>query len=180
MRVPPYSGVFPVKFLDNLPITAKLGILVGVALLGLAASGLFSAYMMRQELYQARSEQTRVLVETARNLALGLQKQVAAGQLTKDAAVAEFARRVQTMTYDNGTGYMFVYTMDGVTVATPDVSKIGSNQLDVESNGRKLARELRDGVAAKGEVTLRYEYEKPGSANKELIRKMSYAVAIPG
>lgn len=166
------------KFLNNLPITAKLGILVGVTLLGLSAAGLYSAYMMQRELVNGREAQTRALVDTARNMAIGLQKQVDAGQMTKDAAIAEFAKRAQTMTYENGTGYMFVYTMDGITVATPDVKKIGSNQLDVETNGRKLARELRDGVAAKGDVTLRYEYEKPGT--KELIRKMSYAVGIPG
>ncbi|MFZ5680878.1 MAG: HAMP domain-containing protein [Bradyrhizobiaceae bacterium] len=166
------------KFLNNLPITAKLGILVGVTLLGLSAAGLYSAYMMQRELVNGREAQTHALVDTARNMAIGLQKQVDAGQMTKEAAIAEFAKRAQTMTYENGTGYMFVYTMDGITVATPDVKKIGSNQLDVETNGRKLARELRDGVAAKGDVTLRYEYEKPGT--KELIRKMSYAVAIPG
>ncbi|HEX7790808.1 MAG TPA: methyl-accepting chemotaxis protein [Afipia sp.] len=166
------------KLLNNLPITAKLGILVGVTLLGLAAAGLYSAYMMQQEMLSARVAQTHALVDSARNMALGLQKQVEDGQMTKDAAIAEFAKRAQTMTYENGTGYLFAYTMDGVTVATPDVKKIGSNQIDVESNGRKLTRELRDGVAANGNVTLRYEYEKPGT--KELVRKMSYAAGIPG
>ncbi len=166
------------KLLNNLPITAKLGILVGVTLLGLSAAGLYSAYMMQREMVSARVAQTRALVDTARNLAVGLQKQVEAGQMTKEAAVAEFARRAQTMTYDNGQGYMFAYTMDGTTVATPDVKKIGTNQLDIETNGRKLARELRDGVAAKGDVTLRYEYYRPNEDKP--IRKMSYAVAIPG
>jgi methyl-accepting chemotaxis protein len=167
-----------VKFLNNLPITAKLGILVGVTMLGLISAGLYSAYMMQQELVNGRVAQTHALVETARNTAIGLQKQVEAGKMTKEAALAEFARVARTMTYDNGTGYMFVYGMDGMTIATPDPKQIGTNRLDVETNGRKLARELRDGVAAKGEVTLRYEYEKPGT--KELIRKLSYAAAIPG
>ncbi|MDO8977658.1 MAG: methyl-accepting chemotaxis protein [Afipia sp.] len=166
------------KFLNNLPIAAKLGILVGVTLLGLSAAGLYSAYMMQREMVSAREAQTHALVETALNTATGLQKQVDAGKMTKDAAIAEFARIARTMTYDKGDGYMFAYTMDGVTVATPDVKKIGSNQIDVETNGRKLARELRDGVAAKGDVTLRYEYFKPGE--EKPIRKLSYAVAIPG
>ena len=98
--------------------------------------------------------------------------------LTKDAAIAEFGRRAQSMTYDNGSGYLFSYTMDGVTIAAPDPKVIGTNRLDVKTNGRALTRELRDGVAAKGEVTLKYEYVKPGE--KEPIRKMSYGVAIPG
>ncbi len=107
----PRPGVVIVKLLNNLPITAKLGILVGVTLLGLSAAGLYSAYMMQQEMFSARVAQTRALVDTARNLAIGLQKQVDAGQMTKEAAIAEFAKRAQTMTYENGTGYMFVYTM---------------------------------------------------------------------
>ena len=166
------------KFLKNLPITPKLGILVGVAVVGLCVAGLFAAFMMKSELLSARMDQTRAIVETARNMAVGLQKQVEAGKLTKEAAIEEFQRRALTMTYDNGNGYLFAYTMDGITVATPDLKKIGANQLDLETNGRKLARELRDGVAAKGDVTLRYEYYRPGDDTP--IRKVSYAVAIPG
>ena len=166
------------KFINNLPIAAKLGILVGVTLLGLLAAGAFAANTMQRLMLDARVEQTRAIVETARNLALGLQKQVEAGQLTKDAAIAEFSRRVQTMTFDNGNGYLFSYTMDGVTVAAPDPKMIGTNRLDNKTNGRALVRDLRDGVAAKGDVTLTYEYVKPGE--KEPIRKLSYAVAIPG
>lgn len=166
------------KFLNNLPIAAKLGILVGVTLLGLSAAGLYSAFMMQREMVSAREAQTHALVETARNMAIGLQKQVEAGKMTKEAAIEEFGRSARTLTYDNGSGYMFAYTMDGITVATPDLKQIGTNRLEIETNGRKLARELRDGVAAKGEVTLRYEYMKPGE--EKPIRKLSYAVAIPG
>ncbi len=166
------------KLLNNLPIAMKLVLLVSITLLGLVGVGIYAATMMQREMYDARTEQTHAIVETARNMALEFQKQVQAGKLNKEQAIAEYAHRIRSMNYDNGSGYVFAYTMDGVTVATPDASKIGSNQLDVETGGRKLARELRDGVAAKGSVNLRYEYMKPGT--DELIRKMSYAVAIPG
>jgi len=167
-----------VKLLNNLPIAMKLVALVAIPLLGLIGAGFYAATMMQREMYAARIEQTHAIVDTARNMALEFQKQVQAGKLTKDQAITEYAYRLRSMTYDNGNGYVFAYSMDGVTLATPDASKIGSNQLDVETGGRKLARELRDGVAANGSVNLRYEYTKPGS--DELIRKMSYAVAIPG
>ncbi len=164
--------------LNNLKIAPKLGILVGVAMLGLCVSGALSAYLMRQEMFNSRFEQTRAIVDMARSMAIGLQKQVEAGQLTKEAAIAEFGRRGNSMTYDKGSGYLFAYTMDGVTVMAPDPKVIGSNRIDIETNGRKLTRELRDGVAARGEVILKYEYYRPG--DKELTRKFSYAVAIPG
>ena len=164
--------------LTNLKITPKLGILVGVTLLGLCVAGLLAGYLMKREMLNARVEQTRAIVDMARNLALGLQKQVAAGQMTKEAAIAEFSKRGNTLTFDNGNGYVFAYTMDGVAVLAPVPSQIGQNRMDIDTGGRKLVRELRDGVAANGEIMLRYEFRKPGQ--DELIRKFSYAVPIPG
>jgi methyl-accepting chemotaxis protein len=167
----------PVK-LTNLRITPKLGILVGVTLLGLCAAGVLAGYLMQREMLNARIEQTRAIVDMARNMALGLQKQVAAGQMTKEQAIAEFSKRGNTLTFDNGNGYVFAYTMDGVAVLAPVPSQIGQNRMDIDTGGRKLVRELRDGVAANGEIMLRYEFRKPGQ--EELIRKFSYAVPIPG
>lgn len=164
--------------LTNLKITPKLGILVGVTLLGLCAAGILAGYLMKREMLNGRVEQTRAIVDMARNMALGLQKQVAAGQMTKEAAIAEFSKRGNTLTFDNGNGYVFAYTMDGIAVLAPVASQIGQNRMDVDTGGRKLVRELRDGVLKDGEVTLRYEFRRPGQ--EELIRKFSYAVPIPG
>ena len=166
------------KLLENLPIAARLGILVAIALLGLAAAGIEAGRLMRDEILKARVEQTHAIVELAKNVAIGLQKQVEAGQLTKEAAIQQFAREAQSMVYDHGTGYIFAFSMDGVLLATQDARAIGANRLDTKTNGRALTRELRDAVAAKGDVTLRYEYMKPGET--EPVRKLSYAVGIPG
>ncbi|MDB5504972.1 MAG: Methyl-accepting chemotaxis protein 4 [Tardiphaga sp.] len=166
------------KLFNNLSISVKLGILVGVTLLGLCAAGLQATRLVGQEMHTARMEQVRSIVDIARNVALGLQKQVEAGELTKEAAIQEFSRRARTMSYDGGNGYVFAYDMNGIALATPDPKQIGTNRLDVAVNGRALTRELRDGVAAKGDVTLYYEYMKPGTTDP--IRKFSYAVALPG
>ncbi|RED29201.1 methyl-accepting chemotaxis sensory transducer with Cache sensor [Rhodopseudomonas thermotolerans] len=162
----------------NLRISPKLGILVAVAMLGLLASGLFAASMLQREMRNERIEQTKALVESALNMAIGLQKQVSDGKLTKEQAIAEFQQRARSMTYDGANGYFFAYKMDGTVVVMSDPKMIGTNRLDVETAGRKLVRELRDGVAAKGNVTLIYEFMKPGG--DELLRKVSYAAAIPG
>jgi methyl-accepting chemotaxis protein len=164
--------------LNNLTITPKLGILVGVTLLGLCAAGVLAGYLMQREMLNARIDQTHAIVEMARNMAIGLQKQVDAGQMTKEAALAEFGRRANSMTFDNGAGYLFATTFDGITVLAPDPKQVGQNRMEVVTNGRKLSRELLDGVLAKGEITLRYEYVKPGQETP--IRKLGYAVAVPG
>ncbi|ABD06027.1 methyl-accepting chemotaxis sensory transducer [Rhodopseudomonas palustris HaA2] len=162
---------------SNLRITPKLSILVAVAMLGLIAAGVFAASILHREMRAGRFEQTKAMVETALNMAIGLQKQVDAGKLTKDQAISDFQQRAQAMTYDGANGYFFAYKMDGEVVLLPGV-KPGTNRLDVETAGRKIVRELRDGVAAKGNVTLFYEFKKPGG--DELLSKVSYAAAIPG
>jgi methyl-accepting chemotaxis protein len=163
----------------NLTIAPKLWILVGVILLGLSAAGVLAANLLKGVMVDARIEQAHAIVDVARTMAVGLQKQVDAGQLTKEAAIAEFVTRAQTMTYDQGAGYLFVYTMDGLTLVHPDPKARGLVRLDAQTNGRALSRELRDGIVAspKGEVTLTYEFMKPGE--KEPTRKMSYAVGLP-
>jgi methyl-accepting chemotaxis protein len=50
--------------------------------------------------------------------------------------------------------------------------------MDVETNGRKLSREIMDGIKANGELLLFYEYVTPGQ--EKPIRKLGYSVAVPG
>jgi methyl-accepting chemotaxis protein len=166
-----------VKF-SNLRITPKLVILVGVTLIGLCAAGLLAGHLMQREMLAARIDQTKAIVEATRTMALGLQKLVDAGKLTKDAAIAEFTSRVNTMTYDNGSGYFFGGTMEGVTLLGPDPKLWGVNRMDVKTNGRAMTREWSEGVAAKGEALVYFDYMKPGQTTP--IRKVGYAVAIPG
>jgi methyl-accepting chemotaxis protein len=164
--------------LNNLTIVPKLGILVGVTLFGLCVAGVLAGYLMQREMLNARIDQVHAIVDMGRNMAIGLQKQVDAGQLTKEAALAEFGRRANTMTYDNGGGYLFATNYDGITVLSPDPKQIGTNRMDIAVNGRTISRELLDGVKAQGEILVTYEYVRPGE--EKPIRKIGYAVAVPG
>jgi methyl-accepting chemotaxis protein len=110
--------------LNNLKITPKIGILVGVASFGLCVAGVLAGYLMQQQMLNARIDQTKAI------------KQVDAGELTKEAALAEFGRRANSMTYDKGNGYLFGTTYDGITVLSPNPSQIGTNRMDVVTNGR--------------------------------------------
>ena len=164
--------------LNNLKIAPKLGILVSVALVGLCISGLFSAYLMKSELYNARVDQTKAIATVGRNMALELRRQVDAGELTKEQAMNLFRKLGNAMTYDNGSGYLFATSYDGITQLAPDPKQIGVNRMDVVTNGRNLSVELMNGVKANGETLLSYEYTKPGQDKP--IRKIGYAVAVPG
>lgn len=162
--------------LANIRITYKLVVLVAVTVIGLCASGIFAAQMMKREMLDARMLQLKSIVEIGMNVAADIQKDVAAGKLTKEAAAAELVRRIEPMTYDNGN-YLFIYTMDGEVVHLPGF-KPGSNRIDVKVNGVAITREFRDGVAAKGSHVLTYEFQKPNETVPS--RKMGYAAALPG
>ncbi len=164
--------------LNNLKIAAKLGILVGVTLFGLCIASVLASYLMQREMLNARVDQVRAIVELGRNMAIGLQKDVDAGLLTKEAALAEFGRRANTLTYDNGAGYLFGTNYDGITVLSRDPKQIGTNRMDIVINGRMISRELLDGVKAKGEILVTYDYVRPGEDKP--IRKIGYAAAVPG
>ena len=164
--------------LSNLKIAPKLGILVGVTLLGLCVAGVLAGYLMKREMVNARIDQVHAIVDMGRNYALTLKKRVDAGEMTKDAALADLRRYGNSMTYDNGSGYLFGTSYDGITQLAPDPKQIGTNRMEVVTNGRKLSIELMDGVKANGSILLTYEYAKPGVEG--LIRKIGYAVAVPG
>src|SRR5579872_7348173 len=178
---PPYfSLLYPGEFsmLRNMTIAPKLGILVGVAMLGLCVAGGLASYLMQQEMYNARVDQTKSIVSMAKNMAGELKRQVDAGEITKDQAMAMLRKLGNAMTYDNGSGYLFATGYDGITQMSPEPKQVGTNRMDVVTNGRKLSQELLDGVRANGEILLRYEYVKPGQ--EKPIRKIGYAVAVPG
>ncbi|QDM23234.1 HAMP domain-containing protein [Tardiphaga sp. vice352] len=162
--------------LNNLRITSKLVILVAVTMIGLCAAGILAAYLVKSEMLAARTEQLKSIVELGTNVAANVQKDVAAGKISKEAATAELVRRIEPMTYDNGN-YLFIYTMDGVVVHLPGF-KAGSDRLNTLVNGVPVTREFRDGVAAKGWALLTYEFAKPNA--QVLSRKMGYAAALPG
>jgi methyl-accepting chemotaxis protein len=164
--------------LRNLTIAPKLGILVGATLLGLCVTGVIASYLMQQEMLSARMDQTKAIVTIAKNMAGELKREVDAGEMTKDQAMALLRKLGNAMTYDNGSGYIFATTYDGITQMAPDPNQVGTNRMDVVTNGRKLSQEIMDGVRAKGEILLPYEYVKPGQ--EAPVRKIGYAVAIPG
>ena len=164
--------------LSNLKITPKLGILVGVMLLGLCVAGALAGYLMQREMLNARLDQAHAIVDMGLNFAAGLKKEVDAGKMTKEQAIAEFGRRGNSMTYDKGAGYLFGTSYDGMTVLAPDPKQIGTNRMEVLTNGRKISHELMDGVRANGSILLFYDYVKPGE--EKPIRKVGYAVAVPG
>ena len=164
------------RWFDNLGLGLKLALLTMAVIVGVAGGGMACARLMEREMLANRVDELRAVTTTAKGIAEGLQAQVAAGELAQDEAVRQFSRRVRSMVYDGGQGYVFAYRMDGSAVAVPDPAQIGSNRLDVSVNGRPVIREIRDAVLATGEAVIHYDSPHPGQAVAS--PKISYATAF--
>jgi methyl-accepting chemotaxis protein len=124
-----------------------------------------------------RIDQLHAIADSAKGIAAGLEKQVQAGQMTREEAIKAFSQRILSMTYNNGQGYIFAYRMDGLAIAVPNPAQMGHNQIDQLVNGRKVIRELRDAVQATGSAIVRYDF--PHAGGTKPAPKVSYATTFP-
>ena len=137
---------------DNFRIRTKLNLLVLLIMVCVAVAGLAIAGGVKSELISGRIDELKAITESAKGLASSLQDQVAAGALTRAQAEQSFARQLAVMTYDQGQGYVFAYTNDGVAMAMPDAKLIGTNRLELAHQrarshpriARRLAEQQRN------------------------------------
>ncbi len=134
----------------SLSIGARLGLLVALMLAGLAGTCAMDAVITRGQLLDSRLAQLHAVLDGLRGIADGLQQQVKDGRMSQKDALAEFARAATLFRYDNGTGYIFAYTMDGVALALNTPSDIGKNLIDRTISGVQVIRKLRDAAQSQG------------------------------
>jgi methyl-accepting chemotaxis protein len=162
---------------DNLPLGRKLTVIGLAALIGLCAAVALFGMEAKRQLLDDRLHQIHAIVDGASNIAAALEAQAQAGKLTQQQAMDRFVATAAALRYDHGAGYIFVNTMDGVTLTNANTKIIGTNQLDVVTNGIAITRSLRDGVLKSGDTTLYYTYYLPGT--DQLARKVAYARGFP-
>jgi methyl-accepting chemotaxis protein len=163
------------NWLSNRRIGTKFTILVATLVLGLCLTGVAATRLAYQALLNDRVAGLKSIADIAVGIADRLEQQVQAGKLSQTQAIDVFRERLGTMRYDNGQGYIFVYKMDGTTIYGPDPKTIGTNRIDVVTNGISILRELRDGVTRNnGPFVFNYSFNKPGQVTNS--QKISYAV----
>jgi len=84
----------------------QLGILLGVTLVGLSAAGVLAGYLVQREMLAARMEQIYSIVDMARNMAAGLQKEVEPASSPR-GRLRRVGKRANTLTYEQRLRYLF-------------------------------------------------------------------------
>jgi len=166
--------------LKNVPIPAKLSILIGLAavlLLGVAVSNL---YQLRETVMEERKQAIRKADEVAISFAKGYYDLAQSGVMTGAEAMEKAKKAIRELAYDetgSGTfdGYFFVYDLEGRTLVLrqrPD--REGNIHIDdVDSHGFKYIKGVVDiGRRPKGGF-LTYWFLRPGIDDKP-FHKLAY------
>jgi methyl-accepting chemotaxis protein len=161
-------------FLDRLKIKAKLGLLLGLSALALAASILLAANLMHQRMIDDRIAKLRGIVDIAIGIAQGLEEEVKAGTITQDEALARLRTAVYGMWYDDHHDYVIAFTLAGVTIANPNArDQQGTSRLATKDpNGKLIVGSMIDVLRDADEGLTDYVYPKPGTT--EPLPKLTY------
>jgi methyl-accepting chemotaxis protein len=160
------------QFLNR--IFARISLLALLALALLATVGFMDVRDGQQALFEQKKNDIRHVVETAAGIVADLDKQVAAGQLTREQAQEQAKRALSAMRY-NDTEFLFVFDYAGLNLVNPAVpNMIGTNRMDAKDpSGKAYVREMID-IAKNGRGYSSYSFPKPPST--EPTPKISYVI----
>ena len=100
-----------------------------------------------------------------------------AGQLTEAQAKTEAARLVRNLRYDDGQGYFWIDTYDGVNVVLPGQPEEGQDRLEyVDGAGNNIIKAFIDEARKEGGGYTDSLYPKPGET--EYLPKRNYTVSF--
>jgi methyl-accepting chemotaxis protein len=163
-------------------IRTKLFAIVAVSALILAAAGAVALNFIHAQLIDDRTTMVKALNDAAVAQAAQLQRQVEAGALTRDQAVAALRETLHAARFGEGAkDYTFAYFMDGVSIANAGNTAIeGKNLMGMTApNGQHVIQDFLEGVKAHGEGVLIYLWPRPGQPQSEPVRKLAYYKGVP-
>ena len=161
------------NILSRLRLRTKLTMLVGLSALAVIASIGLAASQLQQRMLTDRVDKLRAACQMFIGLAQELQQQITAGQLTRQAAIAQIITDVRVMHFDNGDGYVTFQTHDGLVLAHGGMPQLnGKPAAGRDATGRST-NELAWAVLANsddGEIF--YKTPRPGQTTP--VAKVSY------
>jgi methyl-accepting chemotaxis protein len=113
------------------------------------------------------------VVESARQLAISLEKQVAANQITAEQALQHLRTDIHAIRFDDGAGYVTLTGDDGrVVIHGIDPTREGSISAAADAAGHSLTELIQDALRDKNEAIIAYQFPKPGQTQPQ--PKVSY------
>ncbi len=158
-------------------IALRLQLIVASSLVCLVALGALALVERYNAMWDARVDKLRAITEQAISIAADFDRQVQAGNLTRDQAIQQFRDAIRPIRYDGGSGYFFAHDMDGKTlVLGPTPAVEGTNRIEIkDADGKVFVREMVQAASRGGGIVI-YQYPKPGSTIA--LPKAAYVLPI--
>jgi methyl-accepting chemotaxis protein len=158
--------------LNHVKIHVRLMLIVVAAVIGMLAVGSAGLLNLRSNLFDARQDKLKSLVETATSIIADYRRRAEKGEFPEAEARHLALATIGAMRYDQNE-YFFVYDSQGVLLAHPNPEFIGQNRMDTkDSRGVYQVRAFLD-KAVHGGGFVRYDYPRPGQDVP--VPKLSYA-----
>ena len=110
---------------SNRSIASKLAAMTIVGAICMALVATSVLLVGRNQLIVERTQKAQAIVDSVWQIADGLQKAAASGQMTDQEARARFLAVASLVWYENHTNYVFIYDYEtGIMVANPSITTL--------------------------------------------------------
>ena len=161
------------KTLRSMSISRRLWLILVLAVAMLVTLGLLMLNQIHNDLYRAKAEKTRHVVETAAGVLAYYQGLEAAGTLSREAAQQQAISAVRGLRYDQND-YFWINDLGPKMIMHPANPKLEGQNLSAirDPDGFALFDEMVSLANSKGAGSIDYRWPKPGAS--EPVEKTSY------
>ncbi|QXI40652.1 methyl-accepting chemotaxis protein [Pseudomonas xantholysinigenes] len=161
------------KTLRSMSISRRLWLILLVAVAMLVVLGLLLLRQLHGDLYQAKAEKTRHVVQTAAGVLAYYQGLEAAGSLTREAAQQQALQVVRGLRYDQND-YFWINDLQPKMIMHPANPKLDGQDLSAirDPDGFAVFNEMVALARSQGAGPVDYRWPKPGAS--EPVAKTSY------
>lgn len=163
---------------ERIKVRTRLMIFFAGVVLGLLTVGIFSLYVLRDNLMEDRRLKTRNVVESVLGVVDYFYKQQQAGKLSEEEAKRQAMDSLRNVRYD-GKEYFWVQDRNLVMLMHPIKPDMeGKSQAALKDpNGKLFFQEMENVVKASGKGFVDYLWPKPGF--DQPAPKISYVAEFP-
>jgi len=164
----------PLKVLERLSLSARVWLVIGVAVAGLLALTIMSSLDGRGLLMQARERALGDEVATATSLIDSYRQRAAKGEFNETEAQRQAMQALSALRWNNGTGYVYVFDSNLVMRMHPIMPQRDGNSIrdDHDSTGKYLYREMLAADRQDGHGFTEYMWPMPGAKGDQ--HKITY------
>ncbi|MET3053665.1 methyl-accepting chemotaxis protein [Pseudomonas alkylphenolica] len=161
------------KTLRSLSISRRLWLILVVAVAMLLTLGLLMLRQIHGDLYQAKAEKTRHVVETAAGVLAYYQGLEASGTLSRESAQQQALSAVRGLRYDQND-YFWINDLGPKMIMHPANPNLDGQDLSAvrDPDGFAVFNEMVALAKAQGAGSIDYRWPKPGAS--EPVEKTSY------